>query len=309
MAFDLGFLVRHIVEAAHDWAASMNKRHQTDIILLDFSKAFDCVPHQRLLYKLNYCGISGPTIYWVQSFLSDRKQHVSIHGSYSALTNVTSGLPQGSVIGPVLFLLYINDITNQIQSNIILFADDSIIYREIRSPAYHHILQTDIQKLTDWSNKCQMNFNTSKCYLLIRPKPSEFTCTISNQPISRVNHHPHILGVTIDAKLSWSKYIQSTASKSAKTLGLLKRTLYPAKPKVKEAAYNMLVRPTLEYGSIAWNPHSQTNIDTLEKIHRSATRFIVGLHDHRCTTSVTHMQSKLGWKHDDYSTNLSFCTK
>ena len=89
-------------------------------------------------------------------------------------------------------------------------------------------------------------------------------------------------------------YIQGTASKSAKTLGLLKRTLYPAKPKVREAAYNMLVRPKLEYGSIAWSPHTQNNIDTLEKIPRSAARFVV--HDHRRTTSVTHMQGKLGWQ-------------
>ena len=80
---------------------------------------------------------------WVKSFLSNRTQHVSINGSHSALANVTSGVPQGSVLGPVLFLLYINDITNQIQSNIRLFADDSIVYREIRSPADHHILQTD----------------------------------------------------------------------------------------------------------------------------------------------------------------------
>ena len=260
--------------------------HQTDLILLDFSKAFDCVPHQRLLLKLHYYGISGPTLYWVKSFLSNRTQHVSINGSHSALANVTSGVSQGSVIGPVLFLLSINDITNQIQSNIRLFADDSIVYRD------HHILQTDIQKLTDWSNKWQMNFNTSKCHLLTithKPKPSEFNCTISNQPISRVNSHPYL-----DEKLSWIKHIQSTASKSAKTLGLLKRTLYPAKPKVKEAAYNMLVRPKLEYGAIGWNPHTQNNINTLEKIHRSAARFVV--HDHRRTTSVTHIQSKLGWQ-------------
>ena len=116
-----------LVEAVHDWAASMNKCHQTYLILLDFSKAFECVPHQRLLHKLHYYGISGPTLYWVKSFLSNRTQHVSINGYYSALANVTSGVPQCSVLGPVLFLPYINDITNQIQSNIRLFADDSIV--------------------------------------------------------------------------------------------------------------------------------------------------------------------------------------
>ena len=245
----------------------LNKCHQTDIILLDFSKAFHCVPHQRLLHKLHYYGISGPIFYWVTSFLSNRTQHVSINGSHSVLANVTSGVPQGSVIGPVIFILCINDITNQIQSSIRLFADDSIVYGEIQSPVDHHILQTHIKKLTDWSNEWQMNFNTSKCHLLTvthKHKPNEFNYTISNQPISRVNSHPY-LGVTIYTKLSWTKHIQSTSSKSAKTLGLLRRTLYPAKPKVKEAAYNMLVRPKLEYGAISWIPRTQNNINTLEQ--------------------------------------------
>ena len=198
------------------------------------TKAFYCVPHQRLLHKLNYYEISGPTIHWVKSFLSDRTQHVSINGSHSALSNVTSGVSQGSVLGHVLFLLYINCITNQIQCNIRLFADDSlIVYREIRSPADHHILQTDIQMLTDWSNKWQMNVNISKCHLLTithKPKPSEFTYTISNQPISRVNSHPY-LGVTYMPNNPGASIYKSTASKSAKTLGLLKRTLYPANRK------------------------------------------------------------------------------
>ena len=138
-----------------------------------------------------------------------------------------------------------------------------------------------------------MNFNTLKCHLLTithKPKPSEFTYTIANQPISRVDSHPY-LGVTIDAKLSWTK---QHSIQICQDTWLLKRTLYPAKPKVKEAAYNMLVRQKLEYGAIAWNPHTQNNIDTLEKIHRSAARFVV--HDHCRTTSVTHIQSKLGWQ-------------
>ena len=119
--------------------------------------------------------------------------------------------------------------------------------------------------LTDWSKKWQMNFNTSKCHLLTithKPKPSEFTYTISNQPISRVNSHPY-LGVTIDAKLSWSKHIQGTASKSAKTLGLLKRTLYPAKTESKGGSLQYASKTESRiYGSIAWSPHTQNNIDT-----------------------------------------------
>ena len=134
------------------------------------------------------------------------------------------------------------------------------------------IQQTDIHKLTDWSNKWQMEFNTSKCHLLTitqKSKPSQFTYTISNQPISQINSNPY-LGIIIDSKLSWTKHVRTTASKSAQTLGLLKRMLHPAKPKVKEAAYNMSIRPKLGYVATAWNPHAQNNIDTLEKIQRSA---------------------------------------
>ena len=111
-----------LVEAIHDWASSMNNNKQTDILFLDFSKAFDTVPN-----KLNYYGITGPTLQWINSFLSNRTQTVSVNGSHSSPANVISGVPQSSVLGLVLFLLYINDITDSINSNIRLFADDCIL--------------------------------------------------------------------------------------------------------------------------------------------------------------------------------------
>ena len=111
-----------LVEAIHDWASSMNNNKQTDILFLDFSKAFDTVPN-----KLNYYGITGPTLQWINSFLSNRTQTVSVNGSHSSPANVISGVPQSSVLGLVPFLLYINDITDSINSNIRLFADDCIL--------------------------------------------------------------------------------------------------------------------------------------------------------------------------------------
>ena len=117
-----------LVEAVHDWAASLNKLHQFDLILVDISKAFDCVIHQGLLNKLSYYGITRPTLYWVKSVLSNRTRRVSINGSHSSPGNVISGVPQCSVFGPVLFLLHINDITETIHSSIRRFADDSIVY-------------------------------------------------------------------------------------------------------------------------------------------------------------------------------------
>ena len=154
--------------------------------------------------------------------------------------------------------------------------------------------QTDLNKLSEWATKWQMNFNIAKCHLLRitqKRKPSHFTYTITNQPISQVESHPY-LGITIDSNLSWSKHIHTTTSQCARTLGLLKRTLHPATHKVKETAYN--IRPKLEYASVAWNSHKQNNIDTLEKIQRSAARFT--LNDHRRKTSTTELINKLGWE-------------
>ncbi len=114
-----------LIEAIHDWVSAIDEEHQVDLILLDFSKAFDHVPHFRLHSKLNYYGISNKTQAWIQAFLSNRSQCVSVYGVLSKCADVTSGVHQRSVLGPVLFLLYINDISDCISSNMHLFADDS----------------------------------------------------------------------------------------------------------------------------------------------------------------------------------------
>ena len=165
--------------------------------------------------------------------------------------SLTSGVPQGSVLGPILFLLYINDINENVQSSIRLFADDSIIYRKINSNIDHQILQTDLTELEKWSDKWQMQFNLSKCVHLPitnKTKPSSHQYSLFGHPLSKVASHTY-LGVKLDSKLSWAKHITEITSKSSKVLGMVKRTLGPCKPEVKDTAYNMLVRPKLEYGS------------------------------------------------------------
>ena len=156
-----------LIETVHDWSGlwmmALDNKTQTDAILLDFAKAFDKVPHKRLLSKLTSYGITGNTHNWITSFLSNRKQRVLVNGALSDTTDVTSGVLQGSVLGPILFLLYINDINDineNIQSSIRLFADDSIIYRKINSNIDHQILQTDLIQLEKWSDK------NGKCSLI-----------------------------------------------------------------------------------------------------------------------------------------------
>ena len=146
-----------------DFAKALNNRQQVDIGILDLSKAFDRVPHVRLLRKLDFYGIRGQILTRLQSFLSERLQQVLVDGCCSSPCKVSSGIPQGSVFGPVLFLLYIytyiNDITEGICCHIKLFVDDCLIYRTIQSPSNQHILQQDLNELVKWVEKWQIKSN------------------------------------------------------------------------------------------------------------------------------------------------------
>ena len=222
-----------LIETVHDWITAMDNKSQIDAILLDFAKAFDKVPHKRLLTKLAFYGITENTKKLIKSFLSHQKQRVSVN----------------------------------IQSPIRLFADDSIIYRIIKSETDNNILQSDLIQLQTWSNKWQMEFNIPKCVHLPitnKTKPRLHSYSLCGVPLSTVSSQPY-LGIKLDTKLTWANHITDIASKSSKVLGMIKRTLGPCKPDVKETAYNMLVRPKLEYASPIWNPHTTTQIKHLEK--------------------------------------------
>ena len=133
-----------LVDTIHELAYSINQKTQTDVILLDFSKAFDKVSHDKLLHKIRYYGIGGKTNTWISAFLCSRSQQV---GQTSQSAGVLSGVPQGSVLGPMLFLMYINDIAEGVTSQMRMFADDSIVYRQIHTPADHFTLASDLNKL------------------------------------------------------------------------------------------------------------------------------------------------------------------
>ena len=144
---------------------ALNRGHrQTDVIIMDFAKAFDKVPHRRLLYKLHYYGIRGSTHQWIASWLSERFQKVVLDGQASDPVPVLSGVPQGSVLGPVLFLIFINDLPNNIRSSVRLFADDCVLYGNIKTLTDCQILQDDLNSLGQWETDWQMKFNVAKCH-------------------------------------------------------------------------------------------------------------------------------------------------
>ena len=123
----------------------------TDVLLIDFSKAFDSVPHQRLLLKLNYYGITGNSLSWIENFLLDRTQYVQVSGTRSSWISVTPGVPQDTVIGPLLFLIYINDIVHNLNSKIKLFADDAVLYSEVSNVHDVSLFQQDLDTLSCWA--------------------------------------------------------------------------------------------------------------------------------------------------------------
>ena len=238
-----------LVLTCHDWANILNQQGQVDALLLDFSKAFDKVSHTKLLHKLDQYGVNGKTHKWISGFLHNRTQFVAINGTHSSTTPVTSGVPQGSVLGPTLFLLRINDIVDVPKSNLRLFADDTVLYRAIKSQNDHQILQEDLHNITKWASDWQMDFNVSKCHLLRitnKRKPHEFTYSANSKVLTKLSQCDY-LGIRCSETLRWDAHCSKVAAKANNTLGLIRRTLKPCSSEVKERAYMMLVRPTLEY--------------------------------------------------------------
>ena len=143
--------------------SGLDKMHQHDLIVLDFSKALDPVPHQHLLKKLDHNGVRGSTLDRIRAFLTHRTQQVTAEGAMSDSVEVLSGVPQGTVLGPLLFLVFINDLPDCVQSKIRLFADDCILYRRIKIRNDCYILQDDLNSLAEWENKWGMAFHPEKC--------------------------------------------------------------------------------------------------------------------------------------------------
>ena len=162
-------LTSQLLTALNDWTYSIDQGYPTDVIYFDFHKAFDTVPHARLLLKLKEYGINGNLLCWLDGFLSNRRQRVLINGSFSQLSDVTSGVPQGSVLGPLLFTVYVNDLPPCVNSSLMLFADDTKLFHCIRSEMDVVQLQHNINALLEWSKLWLLSFSVSICELVHSP--------------------------------------------------------------------------------------------------------------------------------------------
>ena len=259
----------HDIISNLDWA--VNRGHkQTDLIIMNFAKAFDKVPHRRLLHKLEYYGIRGSTHKWINSWLSGRTQQVVLDGQASNPVPVLSGVPQGSVLGPVLFLIFINDLPDNIRSSVCLFADDCVLYRNIHSLQDCLTLQEDLTSLGQWEADWQMKFNVAKCHSMRvtrhqHHKQILFNYSLHNQTFENVQSAKY-LGITITDNVDWGQHISEISSKATKTLGFLRRNLAFAPRSTKEVAYKTLVRYKLEYAAPISSPLLKLQIDQLEML-------------------------------------------
>ena len=287
-----------ILTTLKDFSNFLNSSAQTDAVLLDFSKAFDKVDHKLLLSKINNAGIHGPLLNWMTSFLTNRLQYVVVEGSISNPSNVLSGVPQGTVLGPLFFLIYINDICDNLTPGtfIRLFADDSLLYRVIKTDEDIRILQKDLDTLQEWEKKNKMEFHADKCQVLRisnKLKPIEGTYNIHGTPLKLFTSVKY-LGITLDSNLNWSEQCNNVFNKASFMMSFLERNLSRCPPKVKEQCYNSLVRPILDYGCTAWDPFRENQINKLELINKRAARFVTGNYTREHGNTEKNMKT-LGW--------------
>ena len=260
------------------WCNILDEDGVIDDINMDFQKAFDTVPHRRLLGKLESYGLQGDVLNWIQAFLTNRKQKVVINGHSSEWTNVKSGVPQGSVIAALLFVIYINDLPENIKSQLFLFADDCKFFRQILNLDDTEIMQTDLNTLLEWSNLWLLKFHPDKCVTLrisLQKQQEKHTYYLGNDKLKNVEETKD-LGVIVDSKLQFEKQISTKVNKANQIWGTIKRTFKHMSPYIFKKIFCAQVRSHLEYAIQFWAPHYRKDINTIESVQRRATKYIPG---------------------------------
>ena len=284
--------ISQLIGLVDDISHSRDKGRQVDMLVMDFAKAFDKVSHSLLIHKLQHYGISGNINNWIKNFLSNRRQAVVVDGATSSFVPVESGVPQGSVLGPSLFLLFINDLPKGLTSTTRLFADDTACHKEVTRASDQLELQKDLDRLARWEEMWLMSFHPDKCEVLQFGKRWKSQYHLRTHSLHTTNKTKY-LGVTISSDLKWKSHISDVATKANKTLGFLRRNLKVGSITTKSLAYKTLVRPQMEYACEVWDPHTDDSTQSLEKTQRRAARWAVNRY--RQTSSVGDMLDQLQW--------------
>ena len=276
-----GFLKRHststnLLESINDWTLTLSNHKSVTIAYLDFKAAFDCVSHAKLIHKLSSYGIQDNLLFWIKAFLSNRTQMVRINTSFSRICPVTSGIPQGSCLGPLLFNLFINDITDHLITPIKakLFADDLKIYTDFS--CNQNTLQYQLNQIQHWSETWQMKISHSKCNILtighFRDPHQYF---INDNQISKADF-TRDLGVTVDHELKFKIHINNIVQQANQRAAQMFRCFLSRNPTTLIRAFKIYIRPILEYASTTWSPSYIHQINLIESVQRGFTRRIPG---------------------------------
>ena len=267
-----------LLEVMEKWTEWIDEGKNFDCIYFDFKKAFDTVAHERLLVKLKSYGIDGKLLTWIEAFLFHRKQCVIVNDNKSNWSEVSSGIPQGSVLGPTLFLIYINDIETEIQSIIRLFADDTKLFNIADTDTDKLRIQNDTDKLEEWSEKWLLKFNVDKCCTMhYGHNNTEHTYYLNKDGLqSEISptEETRDLGVVFDTDLKFRQHISNSINKANRITGLIRRTFLHVSRKSFRKLYKTLIRPHLEYGNIVWNPRFRKDIEAIERAQKRATKLV-----------------------------------
>ena len=272
--------ILQLLKVLDEWTRILDEGGEVDVIFMDFMKAFDKVPHKRLLEKLKSYGIEGQLLNWLKDFLNGRKQRVVVNGCKSEWKEVVSGVPQGSVIGPLLFVLYINDLPDIVEAEVYLFADDTKIFCKI-SENGSSPLQEDLKRLQKWSDTWLLKFHPDKCKVMkihrgnkennrkyyMRNSQTE---ELELEQVSKEKD----LGIITDENLNFEEHIQMKVNKATKVMGLIRRSFMTLDAEMFRKMFTALVRPHLEYGQAVWSPVRKKDIVSIENVLRRASKQI-----------------------------------
>jgi len=278
----------------HTFCQALDSKKDVRIVFCDISKAFDRVWHEGLLFKLSKIGIGGKLLAFLKHYLTNRKQQVVIGGQNSQPGVIKAGVPQGSVLGPLLFLVYINDLVNNITSNIKLFADDTSLYLEVNDPDQSaEILNHDLITLKSWADQWLVSFSPNKTRLM--------TCSLRNTKhpdiifdnvvLPETTTHKH-LGLTLTNTLSWSTHIGNILSACSPLVDVMMKLKYKLDKESLERIYFSFIRPKLEYACHIWDNCSKTDAKLLEDLQMKVARIVTGA---RRGTSHELINKELQW--------------
>ena len=295
--------INQLMSITHEIFASFEDYDETRAVFLDISKAFDKTWHDGLVYKLKNFGISGNLITLLTNYLSDRYQRVVLNGQESEWEKIYAGVPQGSVLGPLLFLVYINDLSEGLSSNIKLYADDSSLFSRVRNNvnATHERLTQDLNKITEWAHQWKMKFNpdiTKQAIEIVfsckysKTKPVHPPLTFNGIPVARQSSTKH-LGLILDERLAFSEHVKEAIEKAKKGISLMKFLANKVTPAVLELTYIMYVRPHLDYGDVIYHDQHSRSMELLEKIQYQAGLIITNCWQ---GTSRVKLYKELGWE-------------